>query len=43
MGIEQLRKNNDETESSMFDSKMAQLFNSDTKDENFHGFVGEFC
>ncbi|KAJ1144883.1 hypothetical protein NDU88_011177 [Pleurodeles waltl] len=32
---------NDEREPGMFDGEIAQLFNSDTEDEDFDGFVGE--
>lgn len=32
---------NDEREPGMFVGEIAQLFNSDTEDEDFDGFVGE--
>ncbi|KAJ1204462.1 hypothetical protein NDU88_008239 [Pleurodeles waltl] len=35
--------NNDERESGMFDGEIAQLFDSDTEDEDFDEFVGEDC
>lgn len=37
----QTDSDNDEREPGMFDGKIAQLFNSDTEDEDFDGFVGE--
>ncbi|KAJ1178648.1 hypothetical protein NDU88_003891 [Pleurodeles waltl] len=33
--------NKDEREPGMFDGEIAQLFNSDTEDEDFDAFVGE--
>ena len=32
---------NDEREPGVFDDETAQLFNSDTEDEDFDGFLGE--